>query len=266
MVERIRITPSQILARDGSGNITFNTDYAYLKTGSGTSYVGGYQRVPAIYGTAGTGVSIIDHAEYGGYVSDIKSGETFYPTSTNNHYWYVPKSDQVTFKLLPNAGDLIVAPFTSPYWRTVQYYNSDTGGYYDTYISYKWAISLWGFDPYDNGYGGTAYSRFEWQIYPIFTTDSFPTVTNPSGGAYVLSYSANEWGDYSLTQYGYDDYGNYLPMTYYGLNYYTARTVLTYDEYGNSYYQNIPAEPLYWRKNAIFCTRNPVAVSLAVTP
>ena len=263
MVERIRITPTQILARDAGGNITFNTDYAYLKTGSGTSYVGGYQRAPAIYGTAGTGVSIIDHAEYGGYVSDIKSGETFYPQQTSTHYWYVPKSNQVTFKLLPAGATVTQAEFTSPYWRTVQYYNADTYGYSDTYISYKWAIGQFGFDIGDDGQGSTTFSRVEWQVYPVFNTNNFPAVTNPSGGAFALSYSANEWGDYSRQYPVYDDYGGTSLVTQYGLNYYTARTA--YDpDYGYSY--NIPASPLFWYKNAIFCTRNPVAVSLAVTP
>lgn len=261
MVERIRITPSQIVARDASGNIKFSTDYSYVKTGSGTSYVGGYQRAPAIYGE-GSGVT--DHYQYGGYVSEIKTGRTFFPEMTRDHYWYIPKSDTTAHQTFTDDGSLQQPGFVSPYWRTVRYYNGDTYQYSNTSASYKWAVAQYAYDPYEVD-GSSYYGRVEWQIYPIFNVYSLPAVTNAGGGAFVLAYSANEWGTYSRTVTSTDYYGNSYTYTQYGSQFYTARTVTTSDESGVTT-QNIPDSILLWRKNGMFSTRSPVGISLAVTP
>lgn len=50
MVDRIKITPSEIVTRDAANNITFSTNYLYLKTDpTGTMSIGGWVRQP-VYG------------------------------------------------------------------------------------------------------------------------------------------------------------------------------------------------------------------------
>lgn len=261
MVERVRITPEQIITRDSGNNITFNTDYAYLKTGSGTLYAGGYQRAPAIYGED----SITDHTApgEGWYTSELKAGTSFYPTSTGSYTWNVPEAGQVQFLVPPNgfAQQSAGYVFMSPNLRSVQYVNYDTGSTSNMGITYRWAIGYWAYDIDSEG----SYTRYQYEIYPVFSSNSFPAVTNPSGGYYSLAYSAGEYGDFSRTQSGYDEYGQPYSYTQYGSNTYTARTVSGSDGYGSSYTYNVPAQTIYWRNNGFFTKKDPIALSLAVT-
>lgn len=267
MVERVRITPSQIVTRDAGGSITFNTDYSYLKTGSGTLYAGGYQRAPAIYGTADGSTVIVDHNSYGEgwYTSEIKTGSSsFYPTSTGTYQWSVPKATDISWLYLPGAGTSLGRTFVSSNVRWAQYYSYDTFSYSNSGVRYQWAISDFGYDPYTDNYG-TSYGRSQWEIYPLFTSTNFPAITNPNGGAISLEYSANEYGDYYRTVTTTDPYGYTRTYNDYGLNYYTARTGISYDEGGSGTVYNIPASPIYWRPGGFFTKKAPVALSLAVT-
>jgi hypothetical protein len=62
--------------------------------------------------------------------------------------------------------------------------------------------------------------------------------------------------------YGYDSDGYFFNVRQYGRDYYAARTVSDGDG-GNI---DIPASPIYFKSCGIFNTRQPVALSLAVTP
>jgi hypothetical protein len=257
LVERVKITPSQIVLKDSGGNIKFNTDYAYIKTGGGTLFAGGYQRAPAIYGQN----SVTDHPSEGWYMSSIFTGNTFHPNEDWRYYWNVPKANSVEFRILADASVDGWGPpaFTSANTsRKLQYYNNDTGVRSDTTITYQWAMTRRGYNLDSEGNPST----YQWQAYPIFTTNVFPEVTNPRGGTYEIVYAANEHLNWRRIFTGTDEYGVPYSNTQYGSQYYGARTYT--DEYGNSY--TTPAETIYWRRNGIFTKRSPVALSLAVTP
>jgi hypothetical protein len=257
MVERVKITPSQILLKDADGNVKFNSNTYYLKTGSGTLYAGGYDRAPAIYGQN----SVYDHTEFGGYCSGLLSG-AFHPVEDWSYYTNVPKSSNGNvFKYVPSGGTLVdTVPFRSPNLRYVKYYNYDTKVLSDTYVYFYWAINRWGYG--DNGDGG--YATIQWEAYPELSDYTLPAVTNPNGGTFEFFYTANEYRNWSRTLSGYDpETGQSYSNTQYGRDVYAERSSYDY-ETGQTY--TIAASPVYFRRSGIFNTRNPIALSLAVTP
>lgn len=259
MVERIKITPSQILLKDADGNIKFNTDYAYIKTGGGTLYAGGYQRAPAIYGQN----SVTDHASEGWYTPGLFSGTV--PVLNQNwiYYWNVPKANQAEFRILPDgSANVEPMPFSSTTTKTLKYFNYDTRVLSDTSITYKWHISRYGINPSTDGDGNTYYQTYQWRLYPVFSSNTFPEVTNPSGGTYETTLSANEHASMQRVMSYTDEWGTPYSVTQYAANYYLARTTTD----GDGYTVQLPAETIYWRPNGVFTKRNTVALSLAVTP
>lgn len=253
MVERVKITPSQILLKDAEGNIKFNTDYAYIKTGGGTLYAGGYQRAPAIYGQN----SVTDHPSEGLYTVGFFEG-SFNPAINKRYYWNAPKANLVQFRTVPDgSGDTGTGTFLSTNVRTLQYFNYDTRVLSNTSITYRWAMTRRGYNP--DSYGNYAY--LQWQAFPVFSSSVFPEASNPSGGSYEITYQANEHNNWQRTVTTTDEYGNSYTSTQIGVNYYGQRTGS--NEYGT---YTIPAEPIYWVRNALFTKREPVALSLAVTP
>jgi hypothetical protein len=230
LVERVKITPSQILLKDGDGNIKFNTDYAYLKTGSGTLYAGGYDRAPAIYGQN----TVTDHTEFGGYVSGLFGG-SFYLYDNHTYYTNVPKSNSTIFRELYDGWSIIDTEFVSPYSRYLYYYNYDTRIRENTGIIFTWAMNLFT----GNGY--------KYLVYPKFYNTNLGAVSNVNGGTFEFDYSANEYKNWT-------------------------RTVQVDD--GQGYYNNeeqtadgrVEAYPIEFKRSGIFSTRQPVALSLAVTP
>ena len=254
MVERVKITPSQIVLKDSGGNIKFNTDYAYIKTGGGTLFAGGYQRAPAIYGQN----SISDNASLGSYTSNLYSGATINFGQTQTFYWTSPRSSNLQFKFVDHGRDLGQVPFKSANTRTLRYLNYDTQAFSDTSITYRWVATRYGYgaDEYGNP------TSIRWVVFPEFTSLNFPTVANQNGGAFEVSYTGNEYGNWSRTLTSTDEYSNTTSTTQYGNQFYTSRTAT--NEYGQTY--TIPAETMYWRTNGLFTLRNPEALSLAVTP
>lgn len=258
MVERVKITPSQILLKDSSGNIKFNTDYSYIKTGGGTLYAGGYARAPAIYGQN----SIYDHTESGQYTTGLLKG-TFQATTDYFLAVKVPKAEGYTFKNnLTIEGDAYGLPFVAPSLRFVEYLNYDTQTTSNTSTTFYWKIQQYGYGAVDLGEGNTGYSGIRWEIEPILSSNILSGQSNPNGGRFIFRYSANEYVNYTATIASYDEYGNPINITFYGGQYYGIRTYA--DEYGTPY--SVPAETIYIRSSSIFSTRNPVALSLAVTP
>jgi hypothetical protein len=131
LVERIRITSSNITTKDASGNITFDTDRLYLKTDSGGSLkAGGYQKVPTMSGGYSSLVPITN-TDLGMFcpntisLQTITSSTSFnYPISrysviragdntyNNGYSSYDPTSDREGFKsaqisLYTSAGEYI---------------------------------------------------------------------------------------------------------------------------------------------------------------
>lgn len=258
MVERVKITPSQILLKDSSGNIKFNTDYSYIKTGGGTLYAGGYARAPAIYGQN----SIYDHTESGQYATGLLKG-TFPATTSHFLAVKVPKAEGYTFKNnLTIEGEASGLPFIAPSSRFVEYLNYDTQITSNTNTTFYWKIQQYGYDAFTDSDGNTGYSSFRWEIEPILNGNILSGQSNPNGGRFIFRYSANEHLNYSRIGYVYDEFSGSVPVTQYGSQFYGPQNVT--DEFGNSY--TIPAKTIYIRSSSIFSTKTPVALSLAVTP
>lgn len=236
MVERVKITPSQIVLKDSDGNIKFNTDYGYIKTGSGTLYTGGYDRAPAIYGQN----SVIDHTEFGGYTSGLFGGTgSFNLYQTDYYYLNVPKSSNVTFRFLEDGSQFADIEFVSPTSRYLYYFNYDTRQRVNTGIIFTWALNLF----FYNG-------AYVCMVYPKFYSMpmSLPSVNNVNGGTFEFEYTANEYKNWT-------------------------RTVTLDDGSGTQYYNEeqtangrVEAYQTNFRRCGIFSTRETVALSLAVTP
>lgn len=240
MVERIKITPSQIVIKDSSNNIQFNTDNLYLKTGGGTLFAGGYARSPAIYGQN----TISDKPNDGWYTASMYSAESF-PRSANNTFWWrVPKSDTTQFRFLPTwtlIGGLV---FSSGQARPLIMLESSTNFWFNTSITLVWKVGYFGlYNGAVDGYGNPTYESPTWMMWPEFSNYTFPNPTSPGGGIFRVDWSANEH-----------------------LNYYRVVT----DGYGNvssiPFWSSYPDANVFWRPNAVFSKRAPVALSLAVTP
>lgn len=260
MVERVKITPSKIVLKDSTGAVKFNTDSFYIKTGGGTLYAGGYARAPAIYGQN----SIYDHTEYGGYCAGILSGVV--PTTlTFNVQANVPKAQSYTHRSLPSptyGGDPLGLPFISPSSRFVEYFNFDTDTASNTNITFYWKIQQYGYVPADNGEGGTTYGGVQWEMEPILSNNTLPGQSNPNGGGFRFGFTANEHLNYTTTINSVDENGSPITITQYGSQYYGAQGYV--DENGQPY--TVPAKTITFRGNAIFNTKDPVSLSLAVTP
>ena len=233
-VERVRITPSNITLKDSSGNIIFDTDRQYLKTGGGTLYAGGNTRSPMVTGQN----SITDKTDYGGYVTGFLSNAVSFTQSQNWTFWYyVPKSTTINLKYsevwVPSGSPAYI--YTSPNTRYIYYYNYNTGVRSQTSARFKWQVGR-----LDNSVTGESYDG----IWPILI-DSMPVPTNAAGGRYDFEWSANEHLNYTNTVSGVDGYGNAYTTTYNASNYLGT---------------------LKPRFHGTFHTRSPVALALAVTP
>lgn len=241
MVERIKITPSQILIKDSSNNIQFNTDNLYLKTGGGTLFAGGYARSPAIYGQN----TIVNHPNDGWYTSFIYSGDTFPENVSSTYWWRVPKADITQFRLLAGWTLLGGLFFTSTQTRTLIMLESSTNFWFNTDITYVWKVGYFGrYNGSTDQYGNPTYDIAQWMVWPEFSSTTFPNPTSPSGAIFRVDWTANEHLNYSKT-YGPDQYGNVSTLTF---------------------NQQYPDVNVWWRPNAVFSKREPVALSLAVTP
>jgi hypothetical protein len=232
LVERVKITPSQILLKDSDGNIKFNTNYAYIKTGSGTLYAGGYDRAPAIYGQN----TISDHTDGGGYVSGLFGG-SFQLYQNWTYYTNVPKSNNVVFRDLSDGWGPADTEFVSPLSRYLYYYNYDTKQRENTGIIFTWAMNLF--------YNGS----YKYLVYPKFYSvpQQLPAVTNVNGGTFEFDYTANEYQNWTRT----------VQVQDWDSSYYNE------EQTANG---RVEAYTIEIKRAGIFSTRPPTALSLAVTP
>lgn len=254
MVERVKISPSQILLKDSDGNIKFNTDTYYIKTGSGTLYAGGYDRAPAIYGQA----SISDHLDGGGYCSGLLDG-TFYATQNWNYYTNVPPASSYQFRVLGKGGGLTNGGFKATSSRQLKYFNYDTRQVVDTGLTFYWQIDQYGYN--DQGDGWTL---LQWEAYPVISSNTLPSFGNPNGGTFEFAYTANEYANFQKISSSYNPKtGQTTTTTQYGYQYFSERSSYN-PKTGQT--TTIAASPIYFRRCGIFNTRNSTALSLAVTP
>ena len=246
MVEKVKITPSQILLKDSSGTEKFNTNNYYLKTGSGTLYAGGNTRTPAIYGQN----TISDHVDKGYYTPGLFTQAINFNQAEDWLWVYnVPKASslRITFS---DDWEAFGNQLTANSNRTLKYYNYNTlqlstmTGY-----EYKWIVSRVGriSSRTVDSYGNASYGESYFAVWPIFYSTP-PAPTNPAGGTYEVSWTANEHLTWTRPYSTTDNYGNVTNGTY------TFNTLFG----GN--------QTLYWRIHGMFTGREPEALSLAVTP
>jgi hypothetical protein len=249
--ERIRITPQQIITRNSSGKVTFNTDNFYLKTGSGTLFAGGNTRAPAIYGQN----IITDHPVLGGYASGLYSSSQSIGNVQNNStpgslVYTTPKCSSLVYYFSENWGFAGIH-FTSQTLRTVNVYDWDTNQMYSG-PQFRWGIGPFNrldsgvFYPDPYGGGSTVYGETRVMIYPI-ANSSLPPVSAANGVTYILNYTYSELFNASALVTTTDYYGNPVTNTAYIYQYYGLGDVRV-------------------RPHGVFITRNPVQLSLAVTP
>jgi hypothetical protein len=248
--ERIRITPQQIITRNASGKVTFNTDNLYLKTGSGTLFAGGNTRAPAIYGQN----TITDHPVLGGYAAGLYSSSQGIGSVQNNSspgslVYTTPKCNSLIFFNSQNWG-FAGTQFTSQTLRTVNVYDWDTDQMYSG-PQFRWSIGP--FNRIDSGvfypdYGGgsTVYGETRVMIYPVFSSP-LPPVSVANGVTYILNYTYSELYNASAEVTFADYNGNLYTQTQYITQYYNLGDVRI-------------------RPHGVFIIRNPVQLSLAVTP
>jgi hypothetical protein len=224
--EAIRITPQQIITRNLSGQITFNTDNLYIKTDpNGVLFAGGNTRSPMIYGQNTIG----DDQSSGFFAGTSFFASDFFPTgfSRTIQYWIPNISSQprIVFSSNWNQNGSV---FQTPDWRPVVYYDANTAQRSNTQAIYKWAVA----------YGNNGLHSI-WPI--IFNLPTGPL--NPAGGIFELAYSANEHSNYTIQTT--DGYGN----------------VITYR------YQDLYGFPqMYSRPHSMYTSRNPIQLSLNITP
>lgn len=245
MVERVKITPSQILLKDSSGNDTFNTNNYYLKTGSGTLYAGGNTRTPAIYGQN----SISDHVDKGYYTPGLFTSAVNFTQAEDKVWVYnVPKATtlRLTFS---DDWEAFGNYLSSNNTRSINYWNYNTLELSATGYQYRWTVSRIGriSSKTTDNYGNASYGESYHAVWPIFLGIP-PAPTNPAGGTFELSWTANEHLTWTRTYTSTDNYGNVSTGTY---------------TFNNLFGGN---QTLYWRPHGMFTGREPEALSLAVTP
>lgn len=244
MSERIRITPQQIVARNSSGDITFNTDYNYIKTGSGTLFAGGNTRAPAIYGQN----TISDHGYHGGYCTGIQNQQFGSLSAAYGELRYeIPKCNFVTLQFSEKwveIGPRFLAPS-----RNTEFLNYDTGQQTQLSFVYRFSMLVSMFGLIGTEYSdetGSGYYTTQLMAWPNFF-DIPPAVTSASGGVYILP----------------------VPQ---GTIKNALRTITYNDEFGNAIVSSQTVEQFYYetpiwvRPHSLFVYRSPTALSLARTP
>jgi hypothetical protein len=246
LVERIRITPQQIITRNASGNETFNTNNLYLKTDpSGELYAGGNTRSPMIYGQN----NVADDTSSGFFAGTTYFYSTFFTGAMTTRVieYEVPAMSGTPTLVFSNAWIPVQGyrVFESPTWRSINYYNYNTGTVTNTQGIYKWQLTYFGKnDGLTDSYGNPAFSIVNLMIYPIISNLPGGPL-NPAGGIFQLNYEPSEHSNYTTTVV--DGYGNA-----------TVRTLGQLGPYNSAL--------VYNRPHSLYSFRNPTLIALAVTP
>jgi hypothetical protein len=230
-VERLSITSSRIITRDSSNNTTFDTERRYLKSdSSGQLLAGGFTRAPIVAGSSGT--NLYDHVGAGGFIVNLSSEIP------------VPRN--------PDTGDVILTGhpytlnFSAPAFDNLtvdmpQFYDRETliqpangdvisfQGNGRNIGTYRW--SLYRYETSSGGEGGgTSYYYFFYINY-IALSEAF------EGGTLTFPWPGS-------TNYGYDIYGTYGKI----VDFYWPNTIVA------------------MFTPALYCTKTPNNLALAVTP
>ena len=244
-VERIKLTGSRIITRNSSSNITFDTERRYLKSEStGQLLAGGYTRAPIVAGSSGT--NLYDHTGAGGFIVNL-STEIAIPRIIINdgEGGQYPGPPDLTGH--PYALSFSAPAFDSLTLDVPQFYdrltltNSTNGG----------VISFQG--------NGRNIGTYRWSVYGY---DTYSTVgestTTDFNGMFLINYIALsesfEGGTLTFPWPGYTNY-NYTWSS--GFTYDQTTTILDYPQKDRIYSMFTPA---------LYCTKTPNNLALAVTP
>jgi len=132
-VERIKITPTEIVTKNNAGNITFSTNNKYVKTQTGGQFsTSGYNRAPTIYGWdyfMGNNHYITEHPDEGAFCCQgaaLDDADTIayvrIPTESPINTVYIPSFDNIYFRWVRRYGYSTLGPAPeSGYSPTLNY-------------------------------------------------------------------------------------------------------------------------------------------------
>lgn len=242
MVERIRITPSNITTKDASGNITFSTDTQYLKTdATGILKVGGYQSVPTPAGYFGN----INDTSKGWYCPSIINIPRIYASSS--FYYPIPKYSELV------AGDD---------YNPTGYYSNGTYNYspFLDHVGYKSStISL------TTSFGETIGS-YNWTASYQYAPAQEEVWENNQGGSFLISPFYPERFDYQFTFISNLIINNF---DFNGIPYFTFTDPLTWYSAAEGYtiasYEYLITQYPQLNNTYIMTKSNPLSLGLKVT-
>ena len=227
-VERLSITGNRIITRDSGNNTTFDTERRYLKSdSSGQLLAGGFTRAPIVAGSSGT--NLYDHAGAGGFIVNLSS-EIGVPRN--------PDTGETILTGHPYALSFSAPAFDSLTVDMPQFYDRETlvfstngpliafQGNGRNIGTYRWSIYR-----YETSSGGEGGGTDYWTIFYInyiALSEAF------EGGTLTFPWPGS-------TNYAYDTYGQIT-------DYYWPNTIFA------------------MFTPALYCTKTPNSLALAVTP
>ena len=226
MVERVKISPSQILLRNIDGSISFNTDNYYLKTDpTGNLQAGGYLSAPTIYGQ-----NTITNTDLGWYNTGIISGPCLIGEYAQwNPSLAIPMPKYDSIKII---------------YTTANYNNLYSGPYY-TFQSPEQLAYI----------NNVLVATYRWQISRRIDTDSYGVIINDWNPFITLNVT------FAATNL----YNGILDFAASSTSMWDwTRKAAPYDYYSSTYRNSETTGPL--APFIIMTTSNPIALSISVTP
>jgi hypothetical protein len=253
LVERIRITSSNITTKDASGNITFSTDRQYLKTdATGILKAGGYQSVPTPAGY----LNVIANSDKGWYCPGIVN--LTYINSSTYYYYPLTRFSQIAagsdydFHQYGGLNSNTYNPTQANPSYSVEgfpYFHSPTisltTSFGETIGSYNWSVYFL-YQSYSQG------REFLNQDGYYETEPDIPEALTLKG-LQISNLSITNWNFGGIPKFTFSDPGNWYSNTY-GVNmsYYSYL-------YGSTPYLEL-------KNHFILIKNDPVSLSLKVTP
>lgn len=234
-----------MVLRSANGTEVFNTNNYYLKTDpNGILKAGGYLKAPSVYGQ-----NTLSNHDNGWFMTSVVEGDiaTYYGgnntipfTGIYTTYYYTPKYDQIK---------MMYTPFTyvqgGPYYDSWQplYFTTSSSATTAGQFRYRgWLAST--VQPDADGYAPTL---------PYVDVEVANVATQTDSGYWTFGSVVKEikdWAWYFDPQNGYPAYNRLFKETFY-----------TSGKGGSYYYRYAK-----YRTWGIMTLRNPVSLSIAVTP
>lgn len=248
-VERLKITPSQIVIKNSSNVTTFDTENLYLKTDPSASFkLGGYTKSPLIYGWGST----IGNYDNGWYPAVWQDG--FISTSANNYTQVITSFNLPRFnsiKIQKQATDGVNPSSWKTYsaYGTAQFNGANIG-------QFRWVGKWDETGEYDSNGNPYFAPQIELDIHIVNSTDtgpwSYPVIINPETDGYWYFPAIG-----FLEQWSSIYYNGSTPVT----RYFSEALAYPVSNPAYSAYAGYPK----WTKLAYMTLSNPINVGMAVT-